>query len=82
MASGASAAQTTQPVSWTVGDTTFDGVMVYDDANATPRPGLLMVPNWYGINDSAIEKAKSGQTKKRKTSAQPTSRTLRQIIRN
>lgn len=59
LASAASAAPTTQPVSWTVGDTTFDGVMVYDDANSSPRPGLLMVPNWYGVNDSAIEKAKS-----------------------
>ena len=38
-ASIASAAPTTRPVSWTVGETTFDGVLVYDDANAAPRPG-------------------------------------------
>ena len=35
-ASIASAAPTTKPVSWTVGGTTFDGVLVYDDANAAP----------------------------------------------
>lgn len=53
------AAPTTRPVSWTVGDTTFDGVFVYDDASTAPRPGLLMVPNWYGVNDSAIANAKT-----------------------
>lgn len=45
--------------SWTVGDTTFDGVLIHDDAVATPRPGLLMVPNWYGVTDAAVEKAKA-----------------------
>ena len=58
-ASIAAAAPTTKPVSWTVDGTSFDGVLVYDDANATPRPGLLMVPNWYGVTDAAIEKAKT-----------------------
>lgn len=53
------AAPITKPVSWTVGETNFDGVLVYDDAHANPRPGLLMVPNWYGANDRAIEKAKT-----------------------
>ncbi len=51
------AAPTTKPVSWTVDGTTFDGVLVFDDATATPRPGLLMVPNWYGVTDAAVEKA-------------------------
>ena len=58
-ASIAAAAPTTKPVSWTVDGTTFDGVLVYDDANAAPRPGLLMVPNWYGVTDAAVEKAKT-----------------------
>ena len=53
------AAAATKPVSWTVGGTTFDGVLVYDDANAAPRPGLLLVPNWYGVNAAAVEKAKT-----------------------
>jgi dienelactone hydrolase len=51
------AAPRTEPISWNVGDTQFDGYLVWDDAVATPRPGLLMVPNWYGINERALEKA-------------------------
>lgn len=58
-ASLAHAAPTTKPVSWTVDGTSFDGVLVYDAANAAPRPGLLMVPNWYGVTDAAVEKAKT-----------------------
>ena len=58
-ASIVSAAPTDRPVSWTVDGTTFDGVVVYDDATAAPRPGLLMVPNWYGVTDAAVEKAKT-----------------------
>jgi len=46
-----------KPVEWKVGDDTFAGVLVYDDAG-DKRPGLLMVPDWYGVTDSAVEKAK------------------------
>jgi len=46
-----------KPVEWKVGDTTFAGVLVYDDAGGK-RPGLLMVPDWYGVTDSAVAKAK------------------------
>ena len=53
------AAPTTKPVSWTVGTTTFDGVLVFDDGHPALRPGLLMVPNWYGVTEAAIEKAKT-----------------------
>lgn len=53
------AAPVATPTHWTVGDTTFEGVLVHDDAVSTPRPGLLMVPNWYGVTDAAIEKAKA-----------------------
>jgi len=47
-----------QPVSWTLGGTTFKSFLVYDDATQAKRPGLVMVPNWSGINDIAIAKAK------------------------
>jgi len=53
----APAAMVQRPVSWTQGGTTFHSVLVYDDAVSTPRPGLVMVPNWYGVNDAAIKKA-------------------------
>ncbi len=46
-----------KPVEWTQDGTTFHSVLVYDDAVATKRPGLVMVPNWYGINDLALKKA-------------------------
>ncbi|PTT63865.1 dienelactone hydrolase family protein [Stenotrophomonas sp. HMWF003] len=52
------AAMKTQPVEWQLDGTTFSGVLVYDDGDSDKRPGLVMVPNWKGVNDSAIAKAK------------------------
>jgi dienelactone hydrolase len=46
-----------KPVEWKVGGQVFEGVLVYDDAGGK-RPGLVMVPDWYGVTDSAIAKAK------------------------
>lgn len=44
-------------VEWTLDGTHFKSVLVYDDANSAKRPGLVMVPNWYGVNDAAVQKA-------------------------
>jgi len=44
-------------VEWTQDGTRFHSVLVYDDAVSTKRPGLVMVPNWYGVNDMAVKKA-------------------------
>ena len=44
---------------WTDGKTQFSGYVVYDDAVTEKRPGLLMVPNWMGVTDAAVEKAKA-----------------------
>lgn len=44
-------------VDWTLGGTRFHSVLVYDDASTAKRPGLVMVPNWYGVNAAAIRKA-------------------------
>jgi Dienelactone hydrolase and related enzymes len=44
-------------VDWTLDGTRFHSVLVYDDASAAKRPGLVMVPNWYGLNDAALKKA-------------------------
>lgn len=46
-----------KPVEWTQDGTRFHSVLVYDDAVSAKRPGLVMVPNWYGVNDQALEKA-------------------------
>lgn len=55
----ASAAPRADKVSWTDGGKTFDGYLVWDDATDAKRPGLVMVPNWYGVNDAAVDKAKT-----------------------
>ncbi|KGK58968.1 dienelactone hydrolase [Xanthomonas cannabis pv. phaseoli] len=54
----AMAAMQAKPLEWKIGKDTFSGVLVYDDAGAATRPGLVMVPNWRGVNDSAVTKAK------------------------
>ncbi|MGH8049493.1 MAG: dienelactone hydrolase family protein [Arenimonas sp.] len=53
------AAQRADKISWTHGSKNFEGYLVWDDTSKKLRPGLLMVPNWYGITDSAIRKAKT-----------------------
>jgi dienelactone hydrolase len=57
-AGGAHAAMVAKPVQWTDHGVTYKSFLVYDDAVTAKRPGLLMVPNWYGINDMAIAKAR------------------------
>ncbi len=53
----ARAAMVHRTVTWSQGDTHFSSVLVYDDASAARRPGLVMVPNWYGVNAVAVKKA-------------------------
>ena len=48
-----------RPVDWNVGKERFSGYVVYDDAVKARRPGLVMVPNWLGVNADAVEKAKA-----------------------
>ena len=36
----------------------FIGTLVYDDAGAARRPGIVLVPNWLGPTPAAIEQAK------------------------
>lgn len=46
-----------KPVSWTLGEATYEGVLVWDDASKAPRPGLVMVPNWLGVTEAAVKQA-------------------------
>src|SRR5690349_12431875 len=39
------------------GDTTLEGVLVYDDAVKTKRPGILIVHQWMGITDYEKKRA-------------------------
>ncbi|AXK71443.1 dienelactone hydrolase family protein [Lysobacter sp. TY2-98] len=57
-AAHAQAAVRTRNVDWTLDGEKFQGVLVYDDAGPKSKPGLVMVPNWMGVNPSAVEKAK------------------------
>lgn len=52
------AAMQAKPVAWKVGKQPFSGFLVYDDASKEQRPGLLMVPDWYGVTSAAVDKAK------------------------
>lgn len=53
------AAPRADKISWMHGSKNFDGYLVWDDASKKVRPGLVMVPNWYGVTDSAVSKAKT-----------------------
>jgi len=55
----ATAAMKTVPLEWSVGEDAFGGYLVYDDANDDARPGLVMVPNWMGVTDEALERARA-----------------------
>jgi dienelactone hydrolase len=39
------------------GDTVLEGYMTYDDASKAVRPGVLVVHEWYGLNDYARKRA-------------------------
>ena len=51
------AAMQAKPVEWMLDKTAFRGVLVYDDAGGK-RPGLVMVPDWKGVTEAAVDKAK------------------------
>lgn len=52
----AMAAMTQKKVPYELDKTKFEGVLVYDDAAAS-RPGLVLVPNWLGINEANLKQA-------------------------
>lgn len=58
LSTSAHAAMQAKPVEWTLDKDTFSGVLVFDDANTIKRPGIVMVPNWKGVNDNSIATAK------------------------
>ena len=57
--SAAHAAMRTETIDYSVGGKAMQGVLVWDDSVRTPRPGLLMIPDWTGINPVNIDFAKS-----------------------
>jgi dienelactone hydrolase len=59
VASLAHAAMRTKTIAYTVDGKAMQGVLVWDDAVQAPRPGILMIPDWTGINATNIDFAKS-----------------------
>jgi len=57
-ATAAHAAMVTKNLDYEVGGKKMQSVLVYDDAMKTPRPGLVMTPDWLGINADNIALAK------------------------
>lgn len=46
-----------RPIEYKQGDTTFEGYLAYDDAKEGKRPGVLIVHEWWGLNDYAKKRA-------------------------
>lgn len=55
----ATAAMRSRSIDWTHEGRQYRGVLVHDDRGSASKPVLLMVPNWMGVSDSAVEKAKA-----------------------
>lgn len=53
----AEAAVVVKPVPYEIDGEAFEGLLIYDDGVTTPRPGLLMVPNWLGVTQDSAKKA-------------------------
>jgi dienelactone hydrolase len=45
-------------VTYSMGELTAAGVLVYDEKVSHKRPAVLMAPNWLGLTELAIERAK------------------------
>jgi dienelactone hydrolase len=52
------AAMVSRPIDYAVGGKKMQSVLVYDDGVKTPRPGIVMTPDWMGMNDNQIALAK------------------------
>lgn len=58
LSASAFAAIQVKPLEWRQGKQRFSGFVVYNDANNTPRPGLVMVPDWMGVTPASVDKAR------------------------
>jgi len=56
--SSAETASVARNIDYDVGGKKMQSVLVYDDAVKTPRPGIVMTPDWLGINADNVALAK------------------------
>src|SRR3954447_25528651 len=54
----APAAVQTKTIEYESGGTKLKGFLAYDDAVKDKRPGVLVFPEWWGLNDYARNRAK------------------------
>ncbi len=47
-----------EKIKYAMGKLIAEGALVYDDSVSGKRPAMLMAPNWMGMTDKAIERAK------------------------
>jgi dienelactone hydrolase len=58
MVTSANAAIKETPVTYTDGEATMKGFVVYDDASEAKRPGIIMVHEWWGITNHMHNQAR------------------------
>jgi dienelactone hydrolase len=47
-----------ETITYAMGGLTAEGALVYDETVSGKRPAVLMAPNWMGLTDKAVERAK------------------------
>ena len=57
-AAAAHAKVVTKTIEYPYNGMTMKGFLAYDDANKAPRPGVLVVHEWWGLNDYIRDRAK------------------------
>ncbi len=56
---GAAGAIVEEPLAYTDGETALKGVIYFDDARAGRLPGVLVIHEWWGLNDYARSRARA-----------------------
>jgi dienelactone hydrolase len=45
------------PIHYRQGDTNLEGLLVYDNSVTTPRPGVVIFPEWWGLTEYPKQRA-------------------------